>query len=120
MKWLLGLIGVILMFPSVLAYPKIEYLSIKDKTPYEDAINSIPEQHFEGINKIQIYGIYRWGNAGGWFTTNRVIMIDKHSQDAGLGFKSILEHELTHNKCYSKQYGWDLSHTSKCFKEGLI
>lgn len=108
---------VVLLSVNIVAFPSIDYLSIKekDKQEYQKIINSIPKKHFEGIIKIQLIGIERW-KEWGWFTTDRVILIDK---DGLSELKYVLPHELIHNKCYTKGYKWDLSHESECFLEGL-
>jgi len=115
---LLILIASVLTSASIaFAYPTIRFLSVPEKqqTYLLKQIYSINETYYKDVKLIQIHGKERWFQDG-WFTTNRVIMIDKSGLD---GFKGNLKHELTHNKCFSKQYKWDLRHNSKCFKDGL-
>ena len=107
----------LVMVSSVLAFPQLDYRSVsKEKQlDYDKVIRSIPKADYDGVVKVIIYGKEMWFEDG-WFTDRRVIMVD----NSGLyNFDKTLRHELTHNKCFQKKYGWDLSHDSKCFTNGL-
>ena len=119
-KLLLLVISLALVsFNFVYAYPKMQYLSINEteQQRLNNTIYSINETYYDGVRLIQLWGMERWYQDG-WYTTGRVIMIDKGGLDTDERFKYVLEHELTHNKCTKKV--WDFTHDSKCFIEGLI
>ena len=115
---LLSLVVIFFLCSSVVfAYPQIDYrsVSLEDQKIYNHIAESIDERHYNGVTKIIVYGKEMWGNANGiYFSDSGIILIDHNGV---LDFQYVINHELTHNKCWKEKR--DLSHDSQCFTNGL-
>ena len=103
-----------LLLVSTVSAVKVSYRSVPEEQQLK--YNKIIDKYnTTEIVIIIVYGKSMWIQDG-WFSTSRVIQIDKSGLER---FDWVMEHEMIHNKYYRKKYGWDLSHDSDCFNNGL-